>query len=459
MNSFTFSRELAAVRSYDVVVCGGGPSGVAAALAARRQGLTVLLVEGTGQLGGTGTSGGVASLLGGRTRDNKHACVGGIFAEVSTQLIKRGAAVDPLTIPNEMYQPFGWSHGDLAVGLYFEPFAMAAWLDEMMDREGVEVLYFTQFVDVRLNADKIDHLILFNKTGLFAVSTRAVIDTTGDGDVAARSGCRFALGRESDGLMTPASLIFFVEQVDQATLTDYIREHQSPRLREIIERLRAQGEWPFPFDIFISMQTPQPGTFMINTSRICDVDGTDGWSVSKGMQEGRRQVQELFRLMRAHFPGFARARIKEIAPTLGVRETRRIQGEYFYTVADVLAKKDFTDTIGYSGYNFDLPDPKKPSDQPIAEKVALPRLVTPIPYAVMVPKPVTNLICAGRSISVERDVLGILRVMAPCYAMGEAAGVASKWVVQKDVAYRDVPCDALRQTLSLQGAIVDWPHS
>jgi FAD dependent oxidoreductase len=187
------------------------------------------------------------------------------------------------------------------------------------------------------------------------------------------------------------------------------------------------------------------------------VDGTDGRSVSKGMMQGRREVTGLFSLMRKYFPGFANARIRSIAPVLGIRETRRIVGDFVYTVEDLVDARDFKDTIGFSGYWWDLPDPRRPSSQPMEErKVAMPRLYTPIPYRVMVPRPIRNVICPGRSISVERDVLGPLREQAPCYAMGHAAGLAAAQVAHNCVSFASVDVSHLRADLKAQGAIVDW---
>lgn len=458
MNSLLFSRDLPVLEPYDVIVCGGGPSGVSAAVSAARAGSRVLLVEATGQLGGVGTSAGVTSLLGGWTRDSKRQCIGGIFSEVSRELARRGAAVLPEAIPNEMYQPFGWSHGDLAAGVYFEAAPMVALLDEITLASGVEVLFFTGVADVVVDGrGRISHVVILNKSGLAAVPCRYVVDATGDADAAARAGCEFVKGREGDGLMTPATLIFQVDEVDQDALEAHMREHQSIRLKEIIHRLREVGEWPFAFDIFISQQSPRRGTFMINTTRICDVDGTDGRSVSRGMQEGRRQVHQLFDIMRRHFPGFANCRIREVSTALGIRETRRIIADYCYGVKDVLAARNFEDAIGFSGYGFDLPDPQRPSHQPLhGGKAKLPRLVTPIPYRIMVPRPVGNVICPGRAVSVERDVLGILRVMGPCYAMGEAAGVAAALCAESDCDFARVDVAVLRERLKRAGGVVDW---
>ena len=451
-----YSKNLPILGYYDVIVCGGGPSGIPAALAARRAGASVLLIEQTGQLGGVGTSAGVSHLLGGRTADNRRDCVRGIFKEITEELMRRGSAVDPKTIPDEKYTPYGQNMG-LAAGVAFDPIAMVALLDEKMAEAGVDVLYFTGLVDVIVREQAVSHVIVFNKSGLHAFAAKAVVDATGDGDVAARSGCEMVKGRPEDGLMTPATLMFHVDRVDQDKLNAEIYAKNSPRLKELIQSLRERGEWPYSYDIFISIQMHEKGTLMINTTRICDVDGTDGRSIARGMMQGRREVTGLFALMRKYFPGFADARIKSVAPVLGIRETRRIVGDYIYSVDDLLAARDFEDTIGFSGYWWDLPDPKKPSYQPMHEnKVGMKRLYTPIPYRVMVPRPIRNVICPGRAISVERDVLGPLREQAPCYAMGHAAGLAAAEVAQNGCAFRDVDTARLRQTLRDQDALVEW---
>ena len=175
---------------------------------------------------------------------------------------------------------------------------------------------------------------------------------------------------------------------------------------------------------------------MINTPRICGIDGTDGRSLSEGMQRGRAEALQLLAVMRKHFPGFAGARLKAVAPLLGVRETRRIVGDYVLTVDDLVSGRPFPDVIGFTSYGWDLPDPKKPSYQPMHEERIRKSPLTPIPYRIMVPRPIVNLICPGRAVSVERDVLGPLRVMAPCMAMGEAAGAAARQVVQEGLPFR-----------------------
>jgi hypothetical protein len=253
--------------------------------------------------------------------------------------------------------------------------------------------------------------------------------------------------------MTPATLEFHVSGVDQDALADYIARENAPRFRKLIVELRKRGIWRFPYEIFISVQLNEKGVMMINTPRICGVDGTDGLSLSRGYAVGRQEIADLLQIMRAHFPGFREARIKAVAPLMGVRETRRIVGDYTLRVDELADAFTFPDTIGLSAYGWDLPDPKRPSHQPMHGQPKSP--VTPIPYRVMVPRPVENLICPGRAVSVERDVLGPVRVMAPCMAMGEAAGLAACQVVKGRFSFREVDTQRLRAALREQGAIVD----
>ena len=460
MESVTYHRSLPLLDEYEVIVCGGGPSGIPAALAARRAGKKTLLVEGTGQMGGVGTSAGVSHLLASRTNDNQ-VCVAGIFKEITEELAARGGAVNPDTIETPgKFNPHGWTGkvSNLTYGVPFDPIQMAILLDEKMLEAGVDVLYFTSVVDVLPDpggGERLGGIVVSNKSGLQAVTGRVFVDATGDGDVAARAGCEVVKGRAEDGLMTPASLIFHVENVDQDALSEYIHDTEENRFRNLIEDLRRRGEWDFPYEIFITVQLTDKGTLMVNTTRICDVDGTDGRSISRGMMQGRREVNRLFDLMKRHFPGFAKARIKLVAPVLGIRETRRIVGDFVMTVEDLVEGRNFPDTIGFSGYGWDLPDPKKPSIQTM-HGIERKRNYTPIPYRVMVPQPIKNIICPGRAISVERHVLGPLREQGACYAMGHAAGLAAAMAAENGTAFARIDVGALRDRLRKENAKVDW---
>jgi hypothetical protein len=249
--------------------------------------------------------------------------------------------------------------------------------------------------------------------------------------------------------------MFHADGIDQEALSAYIHQHDAPRFRAEIQRWREAGDWPFPYDIFISVQLDRPGTMMINTSRLCDVDGTDPASITRAYQRGREETERLLAAMRKHVPGCRGARLRAVAPLLGVRETRRVRGDFVLSVDDLVSGRSFDDTIGFTAYGWDLPDPKRPSHQPMGA-VSKPRFV-PLPYRIMVPRPVANLLCAGRCVSVEREVLGPVRVMAPVMAMGEAAGLAAAQAVARDTALADIDAGALRAALRGQGAIVDAP--
>lgn len=456
--SWDMPYDIMQTGSYDTVVCGAGSAGIAAALSARRAGLSVLLIEMQGQLGGIGTSGKVAEWLGGRTGDARHWVVGGIFQEITERAAKEGTALIPQPDRSQKYQPHGWFHGQLAVGIPFDSDRMAMLLDDVVLEAGIDILFQTQVVAVRVENNEISHVVISNKSGIQAVAATAVIDATGDADVAAMCTKDIRLGREEDNLMAPASLEFHVSHVDQDELAEYITKNESPRFRKLIQELRRQGEWPFPYDIFICLQLNEKGTMMINTSRLVGIDGTDAKSITQGFINGRRETRQLMKIMRRHFPGFKNAKLKTVASQLGIRETRRIQADYELTVNDILSMKDFPDTIGFSSYSWDLPDPKKPSHQPLHGKkeAKLKRACTPIPYRIMVPQSVKNLICPGRAVCVERDVLGPLRVMAPVMAMGEAAGLAASQVVANHISFAKVDIPALRTALKQQNAIIDW---
>jgi hypothetical protein len=354
------------------------------------------------------------------------------------------------------YQPHGWFQG-LVHGVPFDPFAMAALLDRTLAGAGVDVMLGTLAVDALVDGNRIAHVVIAGKGGLRAVAAKAIVDATGDADVAFRGGCETTLGRDGDRLMTPATLMFHVDNVDQDALSAYIHEQDSPRLRELIQRLRSAGEWPFPYEIFISVQLQEKGVMMINTSRLCAVDGTDPTSLSDAYRRGRAETQQLLAIMRKHLPGCASVRLKAVAPLLGVRETRRIVGDFIFSVEAAAAGTAFPDTVGWSGYGWDLPDPKRPSHQPMHGVKKPPFL--PIPYRTMVPRPLTNLICPGRAVSVERDVLGPLRVMAPCMAMGEAAGLAASMVARSDAPFAAIATAELVARLRRQGAIIDPPDA
>ena len=435
--------------AYDLIVCGGGVSGFSTALAAAEEGIQVLLIERDACIGGVATNGLVNHILGGRTYKNGKiiTSIGGIYERLELRLLEEGAAVDVKDI-DFSNPPHGWFAG-LAAGVVINGEKAKLVFEQFLTEAGVEILYHTSVIDVvKESDDRIDGLIIHNKSGLSFVRGKYFADTTGDADICALADCPYLVGDENGGV-APASLELHVDNVDHEELSSYMANTGDLRFRKLIEPLRTQGIWDFPYEIFISVMLTEKDVFMINTNRMVGVDALDARSVTQGIIDARKENYRLLEIMRSYFPGFKKARIRSIAPSLGIRESRRIVGEYVLTVDDLASEKAFDDAIAYSVYGWDLPDPKKPSLQPDTKKHK--SLYTPIPYRCILPKKVDNLIVAGRCISVERPVLGPTRVMAPCIAMGEAAGYATKLALDCDAAYKDVDIAALREKIILKG--------
>lgn len=416
---------------YDLVVLGGGPAGFAAAVAAARRGCRVALVERNGFLGGVATAAGINQLLGGRklNEKGKHVrVVGGIFDELTDRLIAEGSAIEPNTV-DPSFNPFGW-YPRMASGISCNELALKMALDDMCEKAGVRVYFGTTLIDCEREDERIKSVLVFNKDGAVKLVSRLFADCTGDGDLIEMCGAPFVKGREEDGLMTPCSLEMHVEGVDAHALVSYQNEHESPKLVEIIERLKSEGIWHINSDIFVTVRLLEEDVFLVNTARLPLVDGTKEEDLSRALREGRRYCLDLFKIMKEHFPGFKNARIRKVFDTVGVRETRRIKGEYTVTVKDALSGKKYGDTVAATTYNFDLPDPVKRDYDPMLGDVKKPNTerkhtVIRIPYRALLPLGVDNLIVAGRCISVDRGVLGPARIIGPCMMMGEAAGVAA----------------------------------
>ena len=449
-----YQKEIVDKGHYSVIVAGGGFSGFAAAYAAAREGARVLLIERAAALGGVGTQGMVNHILGVRLlgEDGRMLpCVGDVFAELERRALEAGYGVDAREVDLSL-NPHGW-YPTLGTGLVFSGEGMKLLLEQMLAAVGVEILYMTSVVDAIAEGERVTGLVLHNKSGLFTVHGDFFVDATGDADLSSYLGLPLLKGDEEGG-MAAASLEMHVENVDDAALAAYMRETGDVRFRTIISRLRAEGKWNFPYDIFISVKMPARGVYMINTIRQVGVDGTDGDSLSSAILAGRKENFALLSVMREHFPGFGAATVRAIAPAIGIRETNRIVGRYTLTVEDLVTAKEFEDGVALSAYGWDMPNPKKPSLQPY-HGVRRASEITVIPYRCLLPAGVDNLITVGRSVSVEREALGPVRVMGPCIAMGTAAGIACAMCAKQGGALANVDVSALRRRIVELGGYVD----
>ena len=448
-----YPEKLKIKENYDIVVCGGGFAGFSAAYSAAREGAKVLIIDKNGCLGGVGTAGLVNHILGARLilDDKIYQSVGGLYKTLEQRLVTKGFAVDYKKV-DLILNPHGW-YPSLGIGVVFDGEYIKLELEQMLFEVGCEILYYTHIIDVVSENEQVSGVVVNNKSGTYVIGGKYFVDATGDADICRAFGLNFKKGDE-DGGMAAASLEMHVDGVDSAVLSEYMKTTGDLRFKNIISQLKQNGEWTFDYDIFISVMLCENDKFMINTIRQTGVDGTDARSLSKAVIDGRKENYKLLDIMKKHFPGFKNAKIYKIAPSVGIRETVRIDGEYTLTVDDLINGTMFDDVIAMSSYGWDLPHPKKPSFQPfLGIQKKLP--YTFIPYRCLVPKNSHNIIVAGRCISVEREVLGPIRVMAPCIAMGEAAGIAAYMSMIDNVDFKDINVSELKQKVSKYGGITD----
>jgi len=344
---------------YHVVVCGGGPAGTAAAIAAARSGVRTLLVDANGALGGMGTNAGVTVFLGGMKARDVWA-VGGIYKEAAERLMADGFACKP-----------GAERGELASfghqGLYFDVEAYKRLLDDMVVAAGVDLIYFTTALYPKVENGRVSGVFLANKDGLTFAGADAVIDCTGDADIAFRAGFATVKGRSTGG-MTAATLVSFYSHMDLAAAEEYLTSAQAEkdplpakRWKRLVAELKAQGAWTWPEEVIIMTPNMDPTVYYNNTSRQIGVDGTDPRSLTQAMIFGRRHAWEfLQKVVRPHFPGGQKAVLERTFPIMGIRETRKIVGEYTLTDDDESEGRHFDDVIGLAAHGFDLPDPLRP---------------------------------------------------------------------------------------------------
>ena len=446
------ARRVPVREEADVIVCGGGPSGIAAALSAARAGAKTLLVERYGFLGGMGTVGMVSTFAPGY-HDKKRFIIGGIFAEIRTRLQAR----DAIILTNRKgWEPF---HPEVYKHLVFE----------LLQEAGVKVLCHTLVVDAVTEGDRIAALLVESKAGRQALIGRVYVDATGDGDVAARAGVPFEIGRVPDQAVQPMTLMYLLGNVDVARVAEALRKTErrgvwetddgrvylnATGFQDEVQQARVDGCLPtINRDHVSSIFTIPwlPGVVGVNFGRVTGLDPLDPEALTMAEWAGRQQVLEGLAFLRKYVPGFENAQLVATAPQIGVRESRRIKGDYILTQDDILAQRQFDDVIAQSCYMIDihLPD----SDKTTIVKLP-PGTHYDIPYRSLVPVNIDNLLLAGRCISATHEAQGSLRVQAVSMAIGEAAGAAAALSVRQGCSPRRLATALLQSQLEEQGAIL-----
>lgn len=382
-------------RSVDVLVCGGGPAGCAAALYAARAGAQTLLLENLPFLGGVWTAVGVSHLIAGAGRD-------GLNAELHQRL--------------PVHQVFGRN-------IYIIE-DMKCLLDDLMGEAGVETQFYTRAVAVAADGRRLRGVFTASKSGLEFIRARVIIDATGDGDVAAAAGCEYDQGREFDGQTQPVTLF--------GTVGGYRGEPAKGRaLVEILERGGWQPSYP-PVTLF--PQPGQPGVFQLMATQFYGVDGTDARQLSRAEIRGRREIRKCLEIFRQHGgPDWKDAFLIKTGPAIGVRATRRIRGHYRLTWEDLDRGAQFEDgiteiTSGSNIHSVDDPYQDPPEGLPCPPRFRVQRYQ--IPYRALVAADVDNLLLAGRCISGDRYALGSYRLTGNVVRTGEAAGLAAALAIR-----------------------------
>lgn len=412
----------------DVLVVGGGTSGCAAAVAAGRRGMRTILLDRYGFLGGTATAAMVGCLCGVYTcSPNTVTVIAGYLAEITHRLEARRSGY-------KLKHRYQLDHEVLKLIL-----------DEWLVEAGVELFFQTTMVDTISEAKAVCGVVVETKAGRGAIRARVVIDSSGDADVVARAGGAYEKSPR-DQLQAP-SLVFTMAGVDIERATRTPQDEVSRLLREVTER----GE--FAFNRFSGGFSPVPpeGKVHMNITRITRVDATDPDDLNAAYLEGRRQVDAYARFAVAYLPGFEHAFIDQIAPQLGIRETRRVVGEYQLTVDDVLGARSFPDAICRGAWPVEI----HPNDATGTTRLHLDGdSYYQIPYRCLVPRDLERILVTGRCMSTTHEAQGSTRVMGPGIASGQAAGTAAALALSSGRSPRDIDVAALQAELEREGALL-----
>ena len=405
----------------DLVVAGGGPAGVAAAIVAARMGADVVLVERYGFLGGMATAGFVFPFMTYYAGDRP--VIAGIWGEMIARLEQYPHGFKPST-------HLGMRHFCFDVeGL------KQIWLDLCLEA-GVKLQLHTWISDALVTGSRVTGIVTHSKSGREELHAGVVIDATGDGDVAARAGAPFEIGRAEDGLMQPMTLHFRLANVDMSRMPT--RE----QINVLYERDRQAGIITNPRENLLWFDTTYPDQVHFNTTRIVKVDGTKRDDLTAAEIEGRRQTQELVSWITRTIPGFERAYLLMTAPQVGVRETRRILGEHLVTEEELLNLTMFPDAIALSAYPIDIHNPAGTGT--IMKHLAFGDYYS-IPYRALVPLQLDGLLVAGRPISATHEAHAATRIQAVAAATGQAAGTAAVLALREGVSVRAVGHRALAE--------------
>lgn len=409
-----YCTEIQSKKVYDVIVVGSGPAGIGAAVTAARNGAKTLLVERCGRVGGISTAGMMSHFT------------GNVGNEFYHEVLKRASQ-------KNRFDPE-------AENVKIDPELLTLTYIEMLEEARVDILLYTMFCDVIMEEKTLKGVICCNKSGIIALYAKVVIDATGDGDAACKSGVPFCLGRETDGMMQPATLMFKVGGVDmdKAVFPGSFETLVQTSTGEL--QALAKEKLPAPAGHVLLYRSTIPGIVTCNMTNATDIDGTSAESITKAEIICRKQMPAILEFLRGYVPGYENCYIIGSASLIGIRETRHFKGEKTITEKDILEALWHEDCVVYNAhFNFDVHNMTGAGlDKTGCQNKFTQKKGYTIPYGCLVPVNVDGLLLSGRNISGTHMAHSNFRAMPICMAIGEAAGAAAAIAVEKKIQVRAV---------------------
>ncbi len=414
------------MKKYNLIVAGGGLSGIAAAVSAAREGLSVLLIEKNGCLGGALSNSLIYPFFKYQIKDSETGKSKFLNAGIFKEFLER----------KEKYNDTCWE-------VYKFVF------DDIVTESGVNVLFHSTIFDIVCEEDsvltKLKAVKVVTKSGVITFEADFFVDCTGDGELFTLSGCDYQLGREKDNLCQPMTTCFRICGVETEIFWS-----EKPKLQEIYKDLQAEGKIINPRENLLEFtMDKEKGIVHLNTTRVVKYNPTDVFDLSKAEIEARRQVAEMFEFLRKYSQGCKNASLVAIAPEIGIRESRKLKGVHILTVDELYNKVYFNDTIALGNYPVDIHSPDGSGTVMHSFKD---NEFYCIPYRSLLPNEYSNLLVAGRCISATHEAQSAIRVMNICACLGQAAGTAAALAYKTTKNAHTVSTDDLRDILIKNGA-------
>lgn len=417
-------------KKYDLIVVGGGFAGVCAALEAAREGVKVLLVEKYNCLGGAAANCLILPYMPYWTidpeTDEKKSLTGDLFMEI----LDRTEALGGLG----------------ANRTCFDEEILKLVLNRMCAESGVELLYNTTVIQANTEDGKIVSLEAWGKSRKVVLEADYFIDATGDAELSVLAGCNAKVGRASDGLCQPMTLCFRMDGIDK----EQYRKHK-PEINPLYQEYQAKGLIKNPRENVLIFDTLHEGVLHFNTTRIIKMDPTDPWAVTKAEIEAREQVFEIHQFMKENIPGFENSKVMTTALQIGIRESRKVEGEYTLQEEELKALARFEDAIAVANYDIDI---HNPAGTGTSHYYFGKGEWYEIPYRCLLPKGCTNLLVAGRCISSTHEAQASYRIMPYCAELGQAAGTVISVVVKDGSTLRTVDIKKVQDMLRNRGFLI-----